>query len=190
MLANAYFLLMRLRWSRQLRFIGKGVHILPRARFFGGECITLHDGVSVGRGTVISAVVRHRDQQFAPSITIGADTILGAGCLISSNSQVQIGAHVEFAPEVFITDHIHRYDNPLLPSMMQRLTQNGHVIIEDDCFLGLRSVILPDVHVGTHAIIGAGAVVTRDVPSYSVVVGVPARVVKRFDEESKSWLTC
>ncbi|MHB1987948.1 MAG: DapH/DapD/GlmU-related protein [Acidimicrobiales bacterium] len=61
------------------------------------------------------------------------------------------------------------------------------VVIEDDVFLGINVIVLPGVHIGKHAYIGAGAVVTSDIPSYSVAVGNPARVVTRWDFDKRQW---
>ncbi|MDL2305398.1 acyltransferase, partial [Bacteroides sp. OttesenSCG-928-D19] len=62
------------------------------------------------------------------------------------------------------------------------------VVIEDDVWIGANAVILPGVTVGKHSVIAAGSVVSRSVPPYSVCAGIPAKVIKQYDFESKEWV--
>jgi acetyltransferase-like isoleucine patch superfamily enzyme len=62
------------------------------------------------------------------------------------------------------------------------------VIIENDVWIGANSIILAGVHIGKHVVIGAGSVVTKDIPPYSVALGNPARIVKQYDVEKKQWI--
>lgn len=80
-------------------------------------------------------------------------------------------------PEVTILTHTHRIDRTDIP-MGQQGSMVCEVVIGDDVWIGMRSIILPGVRIGSGAVIGAGAVVTKDVPNYAVVGGVPARVIR------------
>lgn len=72
----------------------------------------------------------------------------------------------------------HNWENLNIPIMEQGYEERKNVYIEDDVWIGARVTILPGVTVGAHSIIGAGAVVTKDVPEYVIVAGVPAKVIK------------
>ena len=84
---------------------------------------------------------------------------------------------------VYITDHDHVFDDPELPARKCHELRSAPVVIEDGAWLGEASVILKGVTVGYRAVVGANAVVTKDVPSYSVVAGVPARVIRKISKD-------
>lgn len=109
------------------------------------------------------------------TLTIGDYTFIGRGCEIDVAQSVTIGAHTLLAPNVFITDHTHNH------ARGQRLDEQGNrvaaVTIGSDAWIGAHAVVLAGVTIGDGAIVGAGAVVTRDVAPYSIVAGVPARVI-------------
>jgi acetyltransferase-like isoleucine patch superfamily enzyme len=73
--------------------------------------------------------------------------------------------------------------------MSQPLHSKGPIVIGPDCFLGYRAVIMPGVTLGRHCVVGANAVVTRSFPDFSMVVGSPARLIKRYDPQSREWVT-
>ena len=112
----------------------------------------------------------------------GLDIILGDYSSIGKNSFVQsgtqIGNHVMIAPDCGIYTMNHSFQRTDIPMRMQGLTNPKPVIIEDDVWIGTKAIVLPGVHIGKGAIIGAGAVVTKNVPPYAIAVGNPA-VVKR-----------
>lgn len=82
-------------------------------------------------------------------------------------------------PEVLIYTQNHCYEDETKPIIQQGYTKTKPVVIGDDVWIGARAIILPGVNIGSHSVVGAGAVVTKDVPDYSVVGGVPAKVIKR-----------
>lgn len=108
-------------------------------------------------------------------ITIGDHTRIGIHCTVIG--PVCIGSHVNLAQGITVTALNHNFEDTA-----QRIDQQGvstkQVVIEDDVWIGANAVILPGVTVGRHAVVAAGAVVTSDVPDYSVVGGVPAKIIK------------
>jgi maltose O-acetyltransferase len=81
-------------------------------------------------------------------------------------------------PEVVIRTNNHRFDRTDIPMRIQGFSEEKPVFIGDDVWIGQRAIILPGVRVGDHAIVGAGAVVTKDVPKGAIVGGNPARVLR------------
>lgn len=81
------------------------------------------------------------------------------------------------APEVIILSSNHEFKDRSTPMIMQGQRREEPVVICDDVWIGTRAIILPGVKIGSHSIVGAGAVVTKDVPEYSIVGGNPARVI-------------
>lgn len=113
-------------------------------------------------------------------ILIGEDTHLGLhNTLIGP---IRIGRQVIVAQGVTISALNHCFKNVSLPICQQGYTTK-EIIIEDDVWIGANSVILQGVHIGTHSVVAAGAVVTKDVPPYTVVAGNPAKVIKVIEKQ-------
>ena len=110
------------------------------------------------------------------STIIGDCSGVGVNCLITNN--VTIGKNVRMAPECLIFTRNHKFNKDKLE--YDGYTETRPVIIEDDVWLGTRCIILPGVTIGRGSTVGAGAVVTKSVPPYSVAVGNPARVIKNL----------
>jgi acetyltransferase-like isoleucine patch superfamily enzyme len=96
---------------------------------------------------------------------------------------VTIGSHVNLAQGITVTALNHNFSDTTRTIDQQGVSTNT-VTIADDCWIGANAVVLPGVTIGHHAVVAAGAVVTLDVPPYSVVAGVPARIVKTLDPQS------
>jgi acetyltransferase-like isoleucine patch superfamily enzyme len=126
--------------------------------------------LTVGEYTTIAAgcVVRG-------DVTIGAHCSLNAGA--ATIGRVRIGDFVRIAAYVVLVGENHGIDDLEQPIAVQPLTSLG-VVVEDDVWIGANATIVDDVTIGAHSVVGAGAVVTRDVPPWSVVGGVPARVLR------------
>jgi maltose O-acetyltransferase len=88
------------------------------------------------------------------------------------------------APDVIVVGQLHGADRTDIPMVDQGRYTKEPTVVEDDVWLGARAVVMPGIRIGTGAIVGAGAVVTRDVAPYSVVGGVPARQLKTRDQPS------
>lgn len=152
------------------------------------QCIYISKNVGIGDDTFFGPVIRYAGINYNPKIIIGEGTWIGKHSSIAAIDRVEIGKHVLFAGYVHITDHSHGYEDINSPMSPQPLISKGPVIIEDDCWLGFSCEILSGVHIGKHCVIAARAVVTKDVPPYSIVAGNPARVVKQYDFDNKKWV--
>ena len=89
---------------------------------------------------------------------------------------------------VYITDNAHGLHPERGPIMKQPLESKGPVHIGRNCFLGFRVSIMPGVTLGEHCVVGANSVVTRSFPAYSMVAGMPAKLIKVFDHSKKGWI--
>ena len=112
----------------------------------------------------------------ATHLVIGDRTQLGHGARIDHD--VTLGSDVMMGPDVVIMSNSHAFERLDIPMIAQGAAPRRPVVIGDDVWIGTRVVILPGVKVGRGAIIGAGSVVTKDVPEYAIVGGVPAKVLK------------
>jgi acetyltransferase-like isoleucine patch superfamily enzyme len=121
-----------------------------------------------------------------PVVTIGDRCLIGRGSGIVGHFSIEIGNDVWTGHNVYITDQNHGYEDVARPISQQSQPERA-VKIGDGSWLGYGSVVLPGVTIGEHCVIGANSVVTHDVPSFSVAVGVPARVIKQYVDGS--WVT-
>jgi len=112
------------------------------------------------------------------SLKIGSDTSIQPRCQFSAyKGPIEIGSNVQIAPNCAF----YPYDHGILTGELiknQPLQTKGGIVIEDDVWLGFGAIVLDGVRIGKGAVIGAGAIVTHDVPDGAIAVGVPARVVK------------
>lgn len=117
-------------------------------------------------------------------LIIGDYTRVGLGNTVIG--PVHIGNHVNLAQNITVTGLNHNFEDVNTPIDKQGVN-TAPVVIEDDVWVGANAVILPGVTIGTHSVVAAGSVVSQSIPPYSVCAGVPARVVKQYDFESKEW---
>ncbi len=107
-------------------------------------------------------------------------------CHIGAINRVEIHDHVLIASRVYISDHSHgetRLEDLRISPHDRPVVSKGPVVIESHVWLGEGVCVMPGVRIGHHSVVGANAVVTRDVPPYSVAAGCPARIVKSFSAE-------
>ena len=110
-------------------------------------------------------------------VRIGQGTIIGDQCILDGHKDIIIGKHVNFSTGVWIWTGQHDYNSPTFASSVKR-----GVTIGDRAWLGPRSVVLPGVSIGEGAVVAAGAVVTKDVPPFTLVGGVPAKPIGKRNE--------
>lgn len=113
---------------------------------------------------------------FPSSVELGDNS--GIGIRAQINGKVMIGKNVMMGPDVCVYAINHAFNRVDIPMNFQGFAPEKPVVIEDDVWIGARVIILPGVHIGTGAVIGAGAVVTKEVPDYAVVGGNPASILK------------
>ncbi|MBE9003506.1 acyltransferase [Fortiea sp. LEGE XX443] len=157
--------------------IGNGVYIFKGVRIDGkgheNNIIHLENGVILERNVVIGALNN-------TCIHIDHDTFIGPSVCIAGPGDIKIGKHCLIAAHTGIYANNHNFTDPKKPIKYQGITCKG-IVIEDDCWLGHGVKVLDGVTIGRGSVIGAGAVVTKDIPPFSVAVGVPAQVIKSRD---------
>ncbi|MEA5551758.1 DapH/DapD/GlmU-related protein [Anabaena cylindrica UHCC 0172] len=157
--------------------IGDRVYIFKGVRIDGeghkNNIIHLENGVILERNVLIGALNK-------TEIKIGQDTFIGPGVCIAGPGNIKIGKYCLIAAHTGIYANNHNFTDPIEPIKYQGITRKG-IVIEDDCWLGHGVKVLDGVTIGKGSVIGAGAVVTKDIPPFSVAVGIPARVIKNRD---------
>lgn len=155
--------------------------------------IDLGKGLTTGRGCRLEALPQQHPKQAC--IRLGRNVQLNDYVHIGAIQEVVIGDEVLIASKVFITDHNHgNFDisttvDELLQAPIERPLQAKSVYIGNRCWLGENVAILPGVILGEGCIVGAGSIVTKSFPAYSVIIGNPARLYKQFNMELEVWQT-
>jgi acetyltransferase-like isoleucine patch superfamily enzyme len=171
------------RRARKFARFGDGSMIaFPPTVVFGEERIEIGAGTTIGPLASISAgMPSQMGMRGDPVITIGDRCSLGKGIGIVGHERIEIGDDIWTGHYVYVTDQNHGYEDVDLPIGTQ-LWKNEPVSIGSGSWLGHGAVVLPGSTVGRHVVIAAGAVVAGiAVPDFSVVAGVPARVVRRLE---------
>jgi acetyltransferase-like isoleucine patch superfamily enzyme len=163
--------------------LGKNVHVSDRVVFYqakDGGPIELGDNVSIYRDTIM-------ETGYGGSLSIGRHTGIHPRCQLNAYvGSIRIGRGVDIAPNCAFYPYDHGFA-PDRPIREQPLKSKGDIIIEDHAWLGVGVIILSSVRIGKGSVIGAGSVVTSDIPDGAIAVGSPARVVKmRSDIVSKT----
>jgi acetyltransferase-like isoleucine patch superfamily enzyme len=164
--------------NAQLRLLGKAktplsVRLRGRLRLSGRGEIVLADGVSLNGTVVPIELVTYESGR----IEIGAHTFINYGSSIAARVSVKIGAHCHLGHYMFVMDN-NQHD----VVRHWELPPSDPVVIEDNVWIGSKVVILPGVRIGSRAVIGAGSIVTKDIPPRCVAAGNPARVLRHITE--------
>ena len=159
------------------------VYIQSHVRFHHPEFISICDGSVIGCRALVCAHPSSKSKQ--PLIEIGHNCNIGDDCNIQCCNHIKFGNGVLLGRKVMINDTSHgefvREQLDIQPNL-RPLVSKGPIIIDDNVWIGEMVCILGNVHIGKGSVIGAGTVVTKDIPEYSLAVGVPAKVIKTFSD--------
>ena len=181
--------------------VGASCLIEEDVRFLVPQRIFFGDRVFVGQYSQLDATYKDSFIRLGNDVRLARFCSLRAGeqgitvhdgvginklCFLDGNGGIEIGADTLISPGVQCLSGNHIIDDPDVPIKYQG-TAYGKVTIGKDCWLGTNAVVLPGVTIGRGAVVGAGAVVTRDIPEYAIALGIPARVVgHRGDKDKKA----
>lgn len=152
-----------IRWSSRM-------DILPFNKFEIGSKSLIEDFSTINNGV--------------GDVFIGNETVIGLGNTIIG--PVIIGNGVMLAQNIVVSGLNHGYEDISISPSKQPVSTK-QIVINDDVWVGANSTITAGVTIGKHSVIGAGSVVVKDVPEYSIAVGNPARVIKKYNFETKLW---
>lgn len=152
------------------RSIGEHVIFEDGVKVFHPDRISIGENVYVGHYTILKG-------HYRGEMMIGDHSWIGQGCFLHSAGTITIGAAVGIGPNVSILTSVHE-EGPLDQPVLFGPLRFGEVTVEDGCDIGVGAILLPSVRIGEGAIVGAGSVVTKDIPAYSVAAGNPARVLR------------
>ncbi|MBS32550.1 MAG: sugar acetyltransferase [Acidimicrobiaceae bacterium] len=175
------------RRGRRFGAFGEGSIIcFPATSLMNERFIEIGENTMIGPHVALSAGMAPGQECLSqPVVRIGDRCLIGRGSGIVGHFSIDIGDDVWTGHHVYITDQNHGYDNVDIPISQQSMPEKP-VRIGSGSWLGHGTVVLPGTDIGEHVVIGANSVVTGSIPSFSVAVGAPARVVKSMSEDDGS----
>jgi acetyltransferase-like isoleucine patch superfamily enzyme len=166
---------------------GKGSVIKYPYRIWNKSKIEIGDNVFIAENSFFSVSKDFNGQKFNPVVKIGNNVRIGGSFILGCINKVIIEDDVLFADRVFVADHVHEYENIKIPVISQPLRSIGSVHIKSGAFIGVNAVIMPGVTIGKNSVVGASSVVTKSIQDYTVVAGIPAKIIKRYNFKTKQW---
>ena len=172
-------------WKSRFKSFGKGSIIVKPLKISHPENIEIGNNVTIEYKTWLASVPQTGSE--------GSRLILEDGCKIGhfnhiyATQSVVLHKNVLTADKVYISDNLHGYEDINVPIQNQPIVQNEIVEIGEGSWLG-ENVCVLGAKIGKHCVIGANSVVTKDIPDYTVAVGVPAIIIKKYDFEKKEWI--
>lgn len=160
--------------------------LLMRAR---AHRIKLGNSVLIGKNTWFNIV---HEATGDLNIVIDDHCRVSTRSVISAKNRIHLERDVILAPSVLVMDHNHAFEDPTQPIGMQGTTEGGKIRIGQGSYIGYGAAIVcsrGELELGKHCVVEPNAVVTRSVPSYAVVSGNPARVIRQFDPVSQQWVS-
>lgn len=173
-----------LNYSRSFKYFGKESYIDEPLSISGFKNISIGSNVYIAFKTRLAALpyTGYSDCE----LRIGNGVKIGNFNHIFATHRIIIEENVLTADKVYISDNLHSYENINLPIISQPIKQCNDVVIKEGSWLGENVCVLGS-SIGKHCVIGSNSVVTKDIPDYCVAVGVPAKIIKRYDFEIKEW---
>jgi len=173
-------------------FASKGrnldVHYMSQLTRTRANRISLGNSVSLRKGAWLNVVAPESTGD--PVIIIEDNCAIGNDSIISARNQIHIERDVLIAQSVLVIDHNHAYEDITVPIVNQGITEGGRIRIGQGSWIAHGAAILcpkGELRIGRNCVVAANSVVTRSIPDYSLVAGLPARIIRQYDPETKAW---
>jgi acetyltransferase-like isoleucine patch superfamily enzyme len=169
---------------KKYRYLAPNAIIQKLLRIDGKQNITIESGVMIQKMTWLAAVPLTGEKDC--HLSIGKGSIIGHFNHIYATGRIEIGEKVLTADKVFISDNQHQFEDINIAILDQPIKQLKPIKIGDGTWIG-ENVCVMGVSIGKNCVIGANSVVNIDIPDYSVAVGIPARIIKKYNFDTKQW---
>lgn len=170
-------------YSRRFKHFGAKVSIISPDIIDGEKYMSIEDNVVIQKSSWLLAF---KQNDLEPELIISKGTNIGRYSHIVALGKVLIKENVLIADKVYISDNIHQYTDIKVPIKNQIIEFKSEVIIGENSWIG-ENVSIIGAKIGKHCIVGSNSVVTKDIMNFSVVAGIPAQYIKRYDEMIGKW---
>ena len=170
-------------YSSSFKKFGKKSTIFFPFRVNGAKYISVGKKVHINEGAWMLAF---KNSEQDPEINIGSGSYIGRFVHMVAINRIDIRDNVAMADKVYISDNSHNYEDINTLMKEQDILDNGPVVIGENTWLG-ENVCIMGASVGRHCVIGVNAVVTKDIPDYSIAVGSPAKVIRQYNKSTQKW---
>lgn len=167
------------------RHMGTGTRLAKTVQVYGWSHVRLGRNTLISDDTLLNAL---NCQQDSPCIVIGDSCFIGRRNFFNAGTLIQLGDFCVTATDCHFLGSDHVMDSPLIPYVAAGTTAGAAIRLGTNCWIGARVTVLKGVSIGFGSIVGASAVVTKDLPPLSIAVGHPAKVVKRFHLAARQWI--
>lgn len=152
----------------------------------GGKFIEIGDNCVFGNNLRLEAVSKYGECFYSPSIVFGEGVAINQNFHCTCANSIIIGDGTSVTANCGIFDIVHPYENITINPRIARILSKP-IVIGKDCMIGMNSVILPGTHLGNHCVVGANSTVSGEYPDNCVIAGSPAKVLKRYNQNTKQW---
>ena len=164
------------------------LHYLSQLTRTRASRISLGNFVSLRKGAWLNVATEVTSGE--PVIVIEDNCAIGNDTIISAKNKIHIERDVLIAQSVLIVDHNHAYEDITVPIVNQGITEGGRIRIGQGSWIARGATIIcpkGELNIGRNCVIAANSVVTRSIPDYSLVAGLPARIIRQYDVQTKTW---
>lgn len=183
--ARAYSLALGVRAKMGLLLRFPYVYIASDVLLIGVFRIRLGSNVAIGSGSWLN--INDRDSP-TDALVIGDNCFIGRRNFFSVGRSIILRDYCLTAMNCAFIGSSHRYDDPMSAYMTTGVTLDADIYVGANCFFGYGSQVIGNVRIGHGCVIGAGTLIRGDIPPFSLAVGNPAKVIKRFDFSSRQWV--
>lgn len=174
--------------NSRFKFIGKNTTIKCPKNISNPQCISIGNNTTIYKNTTLYPIISHAGLHHSPLIEIGDNVHIGTGVIIAPVEKIYIGDGCVVSDNVFMCDTEHGFDPNAGLIIKQPYIKSKPIIIEHDTFIGRNVFVAPGVELGNNCVVGANSVVTKSFPSYSMIGGVPAKLIKTYSFEKNDWI--
>ncbi|MEO6847696.1 MAG: acyltransferase [Chthoniobacterales bacterium] len=165
--------------------VGDNSYIDSTAQFIGSKRIKIGTRCVIGENAWLNV---NDWGASGYAIEIGDFSFIARRNFLTAGSHIRIGAYCLTGPDCHFLGADHAFDDPMIPYAIAPVRTTASIEIGANCWFGARVTVLKGVTIGYGSVIGANALVTNDIPPFSIVVGSPAKVVKRYSFDQKRWI--
>jgi acetyltransferase-like isoleucine patch superfamily enzyme len=167
--------------------VGDSSRVKRPWKILGGKYMRVGSRCVILEGLHVELLLVEPHRGLMPQLVIEDDVYIGRNAFITAVDAIRIGAGSVLSDSVYITDESHGMQPDQGLIMSQPLESKGPVSIGRNCFIGYRAAIMPGVTLGDHCIVGVNSTVTKSYPSFSMLAGSPARIIKTYSPELGEW---